>query len=208
MVAIALTGTALDRLGLMMSALPADHGGSTMEGLLVEPPGMDEHAFRSLYARTARPLRAYLGRLAGNAALADDLLQETYFRFLRARFSSQDEAHQKNYLYRIATNLLRDHYRRPRREVAELPEALAGPDRSDEIGLRSDIGGALAELGLRDRAMLWLAYVEGSTHEEIAAALGLKASSIRSMLSRARQRMAGALRERGLGPEDAVGGGT
>jgi len=185
-----------------------DDGGRTMEGLLAEPPGMDEHAFRNLYARTARPLRAYLGRMARNAALAEDLLQETYFRFLRARFGSQDEVHQKNYLYRIATNLLRDHYRRPRREVTGLPEASAEPDRGDEIGLRSDVGDALAELGLRDRAMLWLAYVEGATHEEIAAALGLKAASIRSMLSRARQRMAGVLRERGFGPHDAPGGGA
>ncbi len=181
--------------------------GRPMEGLLAEPPGMDEDAFRGLYARTARPLHAYLTRVAGDAALADDLLQETYYRFLRVRFSSDDERHQKNYLYRIATNLLRDHYR-GRRELSQLPESIPVADRGGEIQLRSDVGGALAELVLRDRTMLWLAYVEGATHEEIASVLGLKASSIRSMLARARGRMAAALRGRGLGGGDAAGGAS
>jgi len=194
-------------LALRMSLpLAARDDGGRMDGLLAEPPGMDEPAFRALYARTARPLRAYLGRVTGNASLADDLLQETYFRFVRSRFAATDEEHQKNYLFRIATNLVRDHYRRPRRDAAELPEEVSEPDRGEEIGWRSDVGAALGELGVRDRTMLWLAYVEGATHEEIAAAVGLKAASIRSMLARARQRMAAALRSRGLVAGSREGG--
>jgi RNA polymerase sigma-70 factor, ECF subfamily len=46
--------------------------------------------------------------------------------------------------------------------------------------------------------MLWLAYVEGSSHREIAAALGLRAASIRSMLFRARRRLADKLRTRNV----------
>lgn len=197
----------MSALALMIGPpLPATGVGGTMESLLAGPPGMDERAFRSLYGRTARPLRAYLLRVAGNGALADDLLQETYFRYVRSRFTSDDENHQKNYLFRIATNLLRDHFRRPTREVGEVPESAAEPDRGHEIELRSDVSGALTDLGGRDRAMLWLAYVEGATHEEIAVALGLKPASIRSMLARARQRMAGALRRRGLDAGEPGGG--
>ena len=49
------------------------------------PLEMDEESFRGFYDRTARTLRAYLARVTGNAALADDLLQESYYRLLRAR---------------------------------------------------------------------------------------------------------------------------
>jgi RNA polymerase sigma-70 factor (ECF subfamily) len=185
-------------------------GRRTMAVVLEDPPGMDEQAFRSVYARTARPLRAYLGRVLGNAALADDLLQETYYRFLRSRFSSDDEAYQKSYLFRIATNLARDHFRRPKIELGE--EAASDAERcadasfGDEITLRTDVSEVLAELRPRDRAMLWLAYVEGATHQEIGEALGLKATSIRSMLFRARQRMVELVTGRGLAPASSTGG--
>ena len=78
------------------------------------PLEMDEEAFRGFYDRTARTLRAYLARVTGDAALADDLLQETYFRFLRARSDYEGEAHRRNALFRIATNLVSDSRRRAR----------------------------------------------------------------------------------------------
>jgi len=46
----------------------------------------------------------------------------------------------------------------------------------------------------RQRTLLWLAYVQGLTHEEIAAHLGLHAASIKLLLFRARRRLAGLLR--------------
>lgn len=161
---------------------------------------MDEAAFRHLYSRTARSLRAYLIRGSGDPVLADDLFQEAYLRFLRSGFEGEDDDHRKNYLYRIATNLLRDHFRRKRPETHEVPERDGSPGHDTALHLKSDVGGAMAELGLRDRQMLWLAYVEGSSHTEIATALGLRAASIRSMLFRARQRLAKELQVRGLHP--------
>ena len=57
---------------------------------------MDEEAFRAFYERTARSIWAYLHRLSGDAQLADDLLQDTYYRFLRASRTYETEAHRRN----------------------------------------------------------------------------------------------------------------
>jgi DNA-directed RNA polymerase specialized sigma24 family protein len=76
---------------------------------------MEEEAFRVFYERTARPVWAYLSRMTGDGQLADDLLQETYYRFLRTRREYESDAHRQNALYRIATNLVRDAHRRDRR---------------------------------------------------------------------------------------------
>lgn len=51
----------------------------------------------------------------------------------------------------------------------------------------------MSHLKPRERSLLWLAYVQGWSHEEIASALGLKAASMKTMLFRARQRLLGLL---------------
>ena len=163
---------------------------------------MDEESFRAFYVRTARPLWCYLSRALGNAASVDDILQESYYRFLRARLPVMNEAHRKNYLFRIATNLLRDHWRRAKGEY--LPDANArdisnSTPLAERVQQESDLSRALEGLKPRERVILWLAYVEGSSHKEIAEHVGLKADSVRPMLFRARQRLADLLRKRGLG---------
>jgi DNA-directed RNA polymerase specialized sigma24 family protein len=63
---------------------------------------MDEETFRAFYDRTARALWVYLSRVTGSGQRADDLLQETYYRFLRAGSSYANDAHRRNSLFRIA----------------------------------------------------------------------------------------------------------
>jgi RNA polymerase sigma-70 factor, ECF subfamily len=169
---------------------------------------MDEQTFRVFYDKTARPLWSYLSRISGNTAVADDLVQESYYRFLRADLKFSDAAYQKNYLFRIATNLARDHWRSlPRRERLEGPlggtisEAARADDRTAErVQQKSDLGRALAQLKPRERELLWLAYVEGSSHKEIAEMVGLRAGSIRLLLFRARRKLADVLRKAGAQP--------
>ncbi len=163
---------------------------------------MDEATFRSLYERTARPLRAYLIRCLGDFTLAEDLMQESYLRYLKAEFRGESDDHRRNYLFRIATNLVRDHFRRHRPATSAVPERDAATAPTDDVELRCDVGGAMNELHPRDRQMLWLAYVEGASHREIALALGLRTGSVKSMLSRARGRLAATLRRTGLRPEE------
>jgi len=167
---------------------------------------MDEDAFRLFYERTARSVWAYLTRMTGDARLADDLLQETYYRFLRASVAHESDAHRRNYLFRIATNLVNDHRRRPQVERVEMNERLEaaearlednGANIAERTARRIDLARAMNRLKPRERDMLWLAYANGSSHQEIADALGLKRASIKLLLFRARRRLANLLREPG-----------
>ena len=167
---------------------------------------MDEVAFAAFYQATARPVRAYLYGSCGNAALADDLLQEAFCRFLQAAAPLGDDDHRRRYLFKIAGNRLKAHWRRRRETSRAAPPDGVSASPETAVARRSDVTRALAGLTGRDRQMLWLAYVEGASHEEIAGALGLERASLKSMLSRARSRLAGHLRDLGLGPTREVGG--
>jgi RNA polymerase sigma-70 factor, ECF subfamily len=156
---------------------------------------MDEDAFRGFYDRTARPLWAYLSRATGDRQAADDLLQECYYRLLRARVRFDGEAHRRHYLFRIACNLVRDRRRRPARELP-LPEGfedvrpeVGGGSTPAALAARRDVAQALGALRRRDRDLLWFAYAQGFTHAEIAVQVGVKAASVRLMLYRARARL-------------------
>lgn len=155
---------------------------------------MDQDSFGAFYERTARPVWAYLWRRTGDRHLADDLLQEAYYRFLRARVTHESESHRRNYLFRIAANLVLDNHRRPP-APGELPdEGMPGHPVSDvNAGLqsqrRTDLDRALVHLSSRQQDALWLAYGEGSSHQEIADSLGLKVGSVKLLLFRARRKL-------------------
>jgi RNA polymerase sigma-70 factor, ECF subfamily len=159
---------------------------------------MDEDTFRAFYERTARGIWGYLARVSGDRQLADDLLQETYYRFLRAAATYETESHRRNSLYRIATNLARD---ARRRSLTRIPFSLAGNDiervpSRDHAGAMermTDFTRAMSLLKPRERAMLWLAYGEGNSYREIADVLGLRPASLKPMLFRARRRLAALL---------------
>jgi RNA polymerase sigma-70 factor (ECF subfamily) len=162
----------------------------------IEALQMDEETFRAFYDRTARSLWAYLSRATGDARLAEDLLQETYYRFLRASASLTSEAHRHNYLFRIATNLVHDHRRRRRTDAlqddgqADATSLASAENVADGTERRVDLSRAMARLTSRERDLLWLAYANGCSHQEIARSLGLKTSSIKMLLFRARRRLA------------------
>lgn len=154
---------------------------------------MDEDAFRGFYDRTSRQLWAYLFRMTGDRSAADDLLQDTYYRFLRADAPLESDAHRRHYLFRIATNLAADGLRRKRtRPAATGPDPdLLGTATSDVVlNRRLDVAAAMSKLRVRERAMLWLAYGQGASHEEIARVVGVRTGSIKPLLLRARRRMA------------------
>jgi RNA polymerase sigma-70 factor (ECF subfamily) len=195
MIAVAAVGSRILGTALDITPIPA-----TLEATDPNASAMDEQSFRLFYERTSRQLQAYLVSATGSRTVAEDLLQESYLRLIRADVRVNDDDHRKNYLFRIATNLLRDRYRRRRPETAELGEIRDSADHGADVQRRTDLARVLRELTPRERQLLWLAYVEGMSHDEIAAAVGLKSGSIRPLLFRARRRMAEVLRGRGMAP--------
>jgi RNA polymerase sigma-70 factor (ECF subfamily) len=160
---------------------------------------LDERAFLDLYARTAAPLRAYIAHALGRQAHADDILQETYLRVLTRPVPNLDHEHLRAYVYRIATNLVVDHWRTHRHDSSEpVPERAAA---ESDLALRVDIERIFSRLKPRERQLVWLAHVEGAPHSEIAATLGLRAGSIRVLLLRARRRFGRLLRQSGHAPD-------
>ena len=156
---------------------------------------LDESDFRLFYERTSRQVWAYLVRVTGDRNLADDLLQETYYRFYRASASYDSESHRKNALFVIATNLSRDaHRRRKGVELAPIEDDFVASSRDTaSVELRTDLARAMQKISPQQREMLLLAYAYGSSHEEIASAVGVASSSVKSLLLRARRKMAGLL---------------
>jgi RNA polymerase sigma-70 factor (ECF subfamily) len=157
------------------------------------PFQMDEQAFRAFYDRTARALWSYLSRITGDRQQADDLMQETFYRFLRASSHYESDAHRRNALFHIATNLVRDSRRRA--PMLPLPDShhaslQADGDLAQRTQHRTDLQRAMAHLKPRERALLWMAYAQGESHRDIAERLGLKSGSIKLLLFRARRKMA------------------
>jgi RNA polymerase sigma-70 factor (ECF subfamily) len=137
-------------------------------------------------------------------------MQESFVRFLcasRPEFSpGEGEVAARRYLFRIATNLIRDHWRRPvSASIEEIPEEIfAEDDRSAQSDSQAILGPALAQMRPRDRQLLWLAHAEGYSHREIAQITGLASASIRLLLFRARRKIARVLNAQAV-PSAALG---
>jgi RNA polymerase sigma factor (sigma-70 family) len=161
-----------------------------------EAEQMGHAEFEAFYARTARALHGYLCRLCGDASTADEILQETYIRMLNA--PAMDELPRKAYLYKTATNLLRDRWRKLKREQKLWEMSDFTEHVTQKFNLPLDMAAVFDRLSAQERAILWLAHVEEMSHQEIGAILGVKEKSVRVMVFRAREKAKGMLEKAGF----------
>ena len=105
---------------------------------------------------------------------------------------------QRALLIRIASNLMIDHWRRTRRELAESAAPEPGADGPD-LALRLDMARVFLTLRPEQRQLVWLAYVERASHKEISAAIGVRERSVKVLLHRAKRKLAEILGEAGFG---------
>jgi len=151
-----------------------------------------------LYERHAHAVFRYLARRAGPPA-AEDLLSEVFVAALTAssRVVAHDSGSALPWLYGIALNVLRRHFRqRPPAEGVTHDLGMdwdAVDDRLDAWAERGRLRVALEGLSESDRELLLLVSWEGLTHAEAATALGISRVAARSRVHRARMRALKAL---------------
>ena len=165
--------------------------------------GGDGAAFDALFRRWAGRLLRYLERVVGDAATAEDLVQEAFLRVYRARERYQPGARFSTWLYTIGTRLALNELRRPVRRSphpsaddpgARAPVLVAEASPPDRIAgarlLAERVEVHLRELPERQRAALLLAAVEGLSYAEVAAALQTTEKSVKALVHRARAALA------------------
>jgi RNA polymerase sigma-70 factor (ECF subfamily) len=154
-------------------------------------------------------IHRYILRMVRDPEEAEDLTQETFVRVHRKLESLQDPATLSTWLFRIATNVCRDHFRRlsPRSAVAS-PDAASDDEASEiedrdaprvhEVIDRAEMSSCVREYieGLSDsyRTVILLHDLEGMTSPQIAQALGCSLPTVKIRLHRARLRLKEALK--------------
>lgn len=160
----------------------------------------DTRAFDQLVKRYQSPVRRFfLHQTCGDAPLSDDLAQDTFLKAYTALASFHGAANFGTWLYRIAYNTYYD-YLRSRRETDDLDtarvDAQCSTDQPD-IGREMDICRALAILKEAERTCITLFYLEDLSIERIAGITGMPVGTVKSHLSRAKQKLATYLKQNG-----------
>jgi RNA polymerase sigma-70 factor (ECF subfamily) len=160
---------------------------------------MSQAEFEAFYLRTSQKLHGYLCRLGRDPATADEVLQEAYLRLINSPALLTGDLPRKAYLYQTATNLLRDHWRKLKREKEWWELSNLSDHLQYNFNLPVDMASVLEKLSTQERAVLWLAHVEDLSHKEIGAVLSVKEKSVRVILFRAREKAKGLLQQAGIG---------
>lgn len=143
--------------------------------------------------------RFFLHQTLGNTSLSDDLSQETFIKAYTSLSTFKGMANFQTWLYRIAYNVFYD-YIRTQKEVSELD-----PVQADNIlntgytpaGEKMDIYKGLAQLKENERTCIMLFYIEDQPIEKIAKITGFPVGTVKSHLSRGREKLANFLKENG-----------
>jgi RNA polymerase sigma factor (sigma-70 family) len=161
--------------------------------------------FTALFQKYRSSLFRYLTGLVASPDDAAELVQESYTRLLQHDDVAHLEAVSRTYLFQIATNLARDHYRRraTRRtahldvDELEIADERAGPEHSLVWDTTIDvIKDGIKELPPTTRRIFLLSRFRGKTYPQIAQLLGISTRTVERKMSEAMQALAARLRER------------
>ncbi|KAB2880246.1 RNA polymerase sigma factor [bacterium] len=159
---------------------------------------MEETEFKLFYETHAKPLWSYVYRLTKDEALTDDIIQESFIRFLNRELSFLTESQKKSYVYQTATNIFKDHWRKNKRMISWEDTGDTLESETVNTADKVDFERAFDQLPPQYQSLLWLAYAEDYRHEEIADILKIKTHSVKVLLFRAKKRMSDIMKEFGI----------
>ncbi len=160
----------------------------------------DSRGFDLAYARYAERIFAFLLRLSGSRAVAEDLFQHTFMRLAEVGPRLRVGSDLRAWLFSVARNAFHGHARAmrvrnagARADVELVPAPESAATRPDSGLALAELERALFRLNESDRELLLLFGVEGLSHAEVAKVLELDQVTVRKRVSRARARLAKAL---------------
>jgi RNA polymerase sigma-70 factor (ECF subfamily) len=163
---------------------------------------MDESAFETLMSAHHGEIYRYLRRVTGGASDADDLSQETFVRAYRAYRSLPPEANVRAWLFTIATNLFRNHFRSQKRRRLAYQAASVGVGEGDDTDPEGEALGreagrvlqaAVGQLPLKQRLAFLQRKLHGLEYDEIGRGLDCSAESARAHVFQALRKIRRAL---------------
>lgn len=140
-------------------------------------------------------VRTLLRRLTkGDAALADDLAQETFVLAWRNLKAFRFEARFSTWIYRIAFNAWQSEARKKREVLMDIDDEAPPPDSGafdemPDVAARVDLERAMATLSDGERAAIGACYYADLSHEEAAAALGIPLGTVKTHILRAKAKL-------------------
>lgn len=149
----------------------------------------DEQAIEAFVRKFYPQILRYCRLHCDDAGYAEDLAQETFERFFRTLRQYQHYGKAANYLYVIAGNVCRDHYRkRTELPMEELPEQPV--EQMEPLEVRMDVQRAIERLPkeLREAAILY--FFQEVKQKEIARILGIGLPLVKYRIRRARELLA------------------
>jgi RNA polymerase sigma-70 factor (ECF subfamily) len=167
-----------------------------------------KESFTGFYEKHSRSLWFYIYKICGDESMADDIFQESFYKYLKATPDILNEYQQKAFLYKIAYRLFIDQKRRLKFENekfipgAEAAEIGYVSDNERDVYMKMDMQKSFLLMKPKERSLLWLAYVEGYSHAEIAEITGDREKSIKVQLFRLKKKFAALLRKNGYKGEE------
>ena len=134
-------------------------------------------------------IRGFLRRLTRETALADDLAQISFMKAYEQRNHLKDISAAKSWLFQIAYRSFVDHHRKEARRRGLVENHIEEDVPESPAGLKMDIEAAMNSLPTECRAVVILCLAHGMSHSEAAAATGLPLGTVKSHVSRGKDKL-------------------